>query len=154
MIVVTRAIARYVELVDGFSLSLFLSSLSFPFFHPLRGKLNDSRSGTRDLCVKRQIIAARFRTKAVLVRFSRIDSSRRVKFCYIDSRRFFILIFTFHLPVLFRDNETAIHDAPLFSRDYSIWAKFRGYNVQSRAALSECTREPRTYASILSPGRA
>ena len=41
---------------------------------------------------------------------------------------------------MFRDNETAIHDAPLFSWAYSIWAKFRGRNIQSRAALSECTR--------------
>ena len=62
MIAVTRAIAGYVELADGFSLSL---SSPFSFFHLLGGKLNDPRSGTRDLCVKPRIIAARFRTKVV-----------------------------------------------------------------------------------------
>lgn len=60
MIAVTRAIAGYVELADGFSLSS-----PFSFFHLLGGKLNDPRSGTRDLCVKPRIIAARFRTKVV-----------------------------------------------------------------------------------------
>lgn len=44
----------------------FLSlSSPFSFFHLLGGKLNDPRSGTRDLCVKPRIIAARFRTKVV-----------------------------------------------------------------------------------------
>lgn len=60
VIAVTRAIAGYVELADGFSLSS-----PFSFFHLLGGKLNDPRSGTRDLCVKPRIIAARFRTKVV-----------------------------------------------------------------------------------------